>query len=124
MTRPRRASSRPAALIVLPRRFVLPKRSTHSLPAAANAPQLVPPNPAARPDDSPPPPKRFRTPARCTMGYLHYDERRGRQRVGRAVPRLRLGGRWLEQFGFSVGDDLQVTAGQGFLLISRRHGKG
>jgi hypothetical protein len=58
------------------------------------------------------------------MGYLYYDERRGRQSVGRAVPRLRLGGRWLEQFGFSVGDDLQVTAGQGFLLISRRNGKG
>nr|WP_291188555.1 SymE family type I addiction module toxin [Dokdonella sp.] len=36
------------------------------------------------------------------------------------APRLRLGGRWLEQFGFSVGDDLQVTAGQGLLLISRR----
>lgn len=117
MTRFRKASSRSVALIASPR------RSTRSLPGAAIALKVVF-KPAARPDDSPPPPKRFRTPARCTMGYLHYDERRGRQRVGRAVPRLRLGGRWLEQFGFSVGDDLQVTAGQGFVLISRRHGKG
>lgn len=57
------------------------------------------------------------------MGYLHYDVPHGQTRVGHAVPRLRLGGRWLEQFGFSVGDDLQVTAGQGFLLISRRKGR-
>ncbi len=57
------------------------------------------------------------------MGHLYYEESHGSQRVGRTVPRLRLGGRWLEQFGFSVGDDLQVTAGQGFLLISRRKGR-
>jgi len=39
--------------------------------------------------------------------------------VGRAVPRLRLSGRWLERCGFAaVGDALQVTVGNGLLLIS------
>ncbi|WP_427852464.1 SymE family type I addiction module toxin [Stenotrophomonas acidaminiphila] len=60
-----------------------------------------------------------RMPRRCTMGYLYYDERRGEQVVGRAVPRLRLSGRWLERCGFAVGDALQVTVGNGLLLISR-----
>ena len=60
-----------------------------------------------------------RMPRRCTMGYLYYDERRGQQVVGRAVPRLRLSGRWLERCGFAVGDALQVTVGNGLLLISR-----
>ena len=63
-----------------------------------------------------------RMPRRCTMGYLYYDERRGQQVVGRAVPKLRLSGRWLERCGFAVGDALQVTAGNGLLLISRRKG--
>lgn len=63
-----------------------------------------------------------RMPKRCTMGYLYYDERRGEQIVGRAVPKLRLSGRWLERCGFAVGDALQVTVGNGLLLISR--GKG
>ncbi len=60
-----------------------------------------------------------RRPRRCTMGYLYYDERRGQQVVGRAVPKLRLSGRWLERCGFAVGDALQVTVGNGLLLISR-----
>ena len=60
-----------------------------------------------------------RMPKRCTMGYLYYDERRGQQVVGRAVPKLRLSGRWLERCGFAVGDALQVTVGNGLLLISR-----
>ena len=60
-----------------------------------------------------------RIPKRCTMGYLYYDERRGQQIVGRAVPSLRLSGRWLERCGFAVGDALQVTVGNGLLLISR-----
>ena len=63
-----------------------------------------------------------RMPKRCTMGYLYYDERRGQQVVGRAVPKLRLSGRWLERCGFAVGDALQVTVGDGLLLISRRKG--
>jgi len=60
-----------------------------------------------------------RMPRRCTMGYLYYDARRGQQVVGRAVPKLRLSGRWLERCGFAVGDALQVTVGNGLLLISR-----
>lgn len=54
------------------------------------------------------------------MGFQYYDERHDEQVVSRAVPKLRLSGRWLEQCGFSVGDDLQVTVGRGVLLVSRR----
>ena len=63
---------------------------------------------------------RSRAPVRCTMGYQYYDEWQGEQVVGRAVPKLRLSGRWLAEHGFEVGDDLQVSVGQGVLLISRR----
>ncbi|MCD9032965.1 type I toxin-antitoxin system SymE family toxin [Luteimonas sp. Y-2-2-4F] len=63
---------------------------------------------------------RSRTPVRCTMGYQYYDEWQGEQMVGCAVPKLRLSGRWLAEHGFEVGDDLQVSVGQGVLLISRR----
>ncbi|MQP77280.1 type I addiction module toxin, SymE family [Stenotrophomonas sp. MYb238] len=52
----------------------------------------------------------------------YYDERRGQQIVGRAVPSLRLSGRWLERCGFAVGDALEVTVGDGLLLISRHKG--
>ncbi|WP_231104342.1 SymE family type I addiction module toxin [Xanthomonas graminis] len=62
---------------------------------------------------------RFRVPERCTMGYQHYDVRRAEDIVGCAVPKLRLSGRWLEQYGFAVGDALRVTVGRGVLLISR-----
>ncbi|WP_230940284.1 SymE family type I addiction module toxin [Xanthomonas translucens] len=62
---------------------------------------------------------RFRVPEHCTMGYQHYDVRRAEDVVGCAVPKLRLSGRWLEQYGFSVGDALRVTVGRGVLLISR-----
>lgn len=63
---------------------------------------------------------RSRTPVRCTMGYQYYDEWQGDQRVGCAVPKLQLSGRWLAEHGFEVGDELQVSVGQGVLLISRR----
>jgi hypothetical protein len=56
------------------------------------------------------------------MGHLYYEERRGRQSVGRAVPRLRLGG-LAGAVRVLGGYDLQVTAAQGFLLISRRKGR-
>lgn len=69
---------------------------------------------------TPTPLRRSRTPKRCTMGHQYYDERRGEQVLGYAVPKLRLSGRWLEQCGFAVGDVLQVTVGRGLLLISRR----
>ncbi|WP_225210033.1 SymE family type I addiction module toxin [Xanthomonas bonasiae] len=63
--------------------------------------------------------QRFRVPRRCTMSYQHYDVRRAEDIVGCAVPKLRLSGRWLEQYGFAVGDALRVTVGRGVLLISR-----
>lgn len=70
--------------------------------------------------ETPTPRPRFRIPRRCTVGYKYYDELRGEQVVGRAVPMLRLSGRWLEQCGFAVGDELQVTVGEGVLVLSRR----
>lgn len=80
-------------------------------PAREAAPPAKPPRPQRR---------RFRIPQRCTMGFQYYDEHHDEQVVSRAVPKLRLSGRWLEQCGFSVGDDLQVTVGRGMLLVSRR----
>lgn len=86
-----------------------------------------PPATEAAPPEPPPPAKhsrpqrrRFRIPHRCTMGFQYYDERHDEQVVSRPVPKLRLSGRWLEQCGFAVGDDLQVTVGRGVLLVSRR----
>lgn len=64
------------------------------------------------------PVRRFRTPTTCTLGWQYYDERRGEQIIGRAVPKLRLSGRWLEQYGFGVGDRLTVTVGEGRLTLS------
>ncbi|UBB23899.1 type I toxin-antitoxin system SymE family toxin [Pseudoxanthomonas japonensis] len=90
-------------------------RSKPSEPA--RAPIIAEVNTAS---ETPTPRPRFRIPRRCTVGYQYYDERRGEQVVGRAVPMLRLSGRWLEQCGFAVGDELQVTVGEGVLVFSRR----
>lgn len=87
-------------------------------PATEAAPS-VSPSPAKLPR---PPRRGFRIPHRCTMGFQYYDERHDEQIVSRPVPKLRLSGRWLEQCGFAVGDDLQVTVGRGVLLVSRRKG--
>jgi len=54
---------------------------------------------------------------------MHYDERCGERAGGWAVPRLRLPSRRLECCGFTVGDALQVTLGNGLLPISRGKGK-
>lgn len=74
--------------------------------------------PAPLAPDSPAPQLRARTLARCTMGHQYY-ERHDNPVAGHAVPKLRLSGRWLERCGFAIGDVLQVTVGQGMLLISR-----
>ena len=86
------------------------------------ATEATPPE-ALQPTKPPRPSRRgFRIPHRCTMGFQYYDERNNDQIVSRPVPKLRLSGRWLEQCGFAVGDDLQVTVGRGVLLVSRRKG--
>ncbi|MEL1263421.1 SymE family type I addiction module toxin [Pseudoxanthomonas putridarboris] len=103
-----------------------PRRATCKLtlaedPPVTDAPQpvlLVPAKPAS------PPSPRHRTPQRCTLGAQYYDERHGERTIGRAVPKLRLAGRWLEHCGFAVGDQLHVTVGRGVLLVTRRRQDG
>ncbi len=76
---------------------------------------------------SPPPTKstsrtlipRFRTPTRCKMGALGYEGWQGDRLVTCNVPKLRLSGRWLQACGFAVGDELQVSVGDGVVTISR-----
>lgn len=93
------------------------KRSARSTDTpAAEHPATADASPFATPTASR---QRFRVPKRCTMSYQHYDVRRAEDVVGCAVPKLRLSGRWLEQYGFAVGDALRVTVGRGVLLISR-----
>ncbi|WP_184352180.1 SymE family type I addiction module toxin [Xanthomonas arboricola] len=56
-----------------------------------------------RVDDLPPrPPRKARTPTRCTVGYAFYDAEPGRPHSQR-IPSVRLRGLWLEQLGFAVG---------------------
>ena len=113
---------KPPAHTVAPKSLHKPRRArcvwtiAEDPPATEVAPS-VPPPPAKPPR---PQGRGFRIPHRCTMGFQYYDERHDEQVVSRAVPKLRLSGRWLEQCGFAVGDDLQVTVGRGMLLVSRR----
>lgn len=62
----------------------------------------------------------YRIPARCKMGFTYYDVRRGDDVVGRAVPSLKLCGRWLELCGFQVGDEIAISTDRGRLVLSRR----
>jgi hypothetical protein len=62
----------------------------------------------------------YRIPSRCKLGFTYYDVRRGEDLVGRAVPSLKLSGRWLELCGFQVGDELAISTEQGSLVLSRR----
>lgn len=103
-----------------------PRRTTCKLTLAEDPPVTIVPPPASIAPDKPasPPRRGFRTPQRCTMGSQYYDERHGERILSCAVPKLRLTGRWLEQCGFAVGDELQVTVGRGVLLVSRRKGDG
>ncbi|QJD68633.1 type I toxin-antitoxin system SymE family toxin [Xanthomonas campestris pv. badrii] len=73
--------------------------------------------PARRPDDIPPrPPRKSRTPTRCTVGYAFYDAEPGRP-YSQRIPSVRLRGLWLEQLGFTVGCKLQITARAGELVV-------
>ncbi|MCC8471960.1 SymE family type I addiction module toxin [Xanthomonas phaseoli] len=74
--------------------------------------------PALHPDDIPlRPPRKPRTPTRCTVGYAFYDAEPGRPRSQR-IPSVRLRGLWLEQLGFAVGCKLQITARNGELVVT------
>ncbi|WAW92792.1 SymE family type I addiction module toxin [Xanthomonas citri pv. malvacearum] len=71
-----------------------------------------------RVDDLPPrPPRKARTPTRCTVGYAFYDAEPGRQDSQR-IPSVRLRGLWLEQLGFAVGSKLRITARNGELVVT------
>ncbi|MFA1263116.1 SymE family type I addiction module toxin [Xanthomonas axonopodis pv. fascicularis] len=71
-----------------------------------------------RADDLPPrPPRKARTPTRCTVGYAFYDAEPGRPHSQR-IPSVRLRGLWLEQLGFAVGSKLQITARAGELVVT------
>ncbi|MBB5881288.1 toxic protein SymE [Xanthomonas arboricola] len=72
----------------------------------------------SRVDDLPPrPPRKARTPTRCTVGYAFYDAEPGRPQSQR-IPSVRLRGLWLEQLGFAVGCKLQITARAGELVVT------
>lgn len=66
----------------------------------------------------------YRIPSRCKLGFTYYDVRRGEDLIGRAVPALKLSGRWLELCGFQVGDELAIRTEQGSLVLSRREPPG
>ncbi|WP_184632138.1 SymE family type I addiction module toxin [Xanthomonas arboricola] len=69
-------------------------------------------------DDLPPrPPRKARTPTRCTVGCAFYDAEPGRPHSQR-IPSVRLRGLWLEQLGFAVGRKLQITARNGELVVT------
>lgn len=99
-----------------------PRRARCVWTIAEDPPAADTASPVPLPSAKPPcrPRRGFRIPSRCTMGFQYYDERHDAHTVSRPVPKLRLSGRWLEQCGFAVGDDLQVTVGRGVLLVSRR----
>ncbi|MCC4614436.1 type I toxin-antitoxin system SymE family toxin [Xanthomonas campestris pv. asclepiadis] len=74
--------------------------------------------PKRRVDDLPPrPPRKARTPTRCTVGYAFYEAEPGRPHSQR-IPSVRLRGIWLEQLGFAVGCKLQITAREGELVVT------
>ncbi|APP85804.1 SymE family type I addiction module toxin [Xanthomonas hortorum] len=74
--------------------------------------------PRRRVDDLPPrPPRKARTPTRCTVGYAFYEAEPGRPHSQR-IPSVRLRGLWLEQLGFAVGCKLQITAREGELVVT------
>ncbi|MBO9769752.1 MULTISPECIES: SymE family type I addiction module toxin [Xanthomonas] len=71
-----------------------------------------------RADNLPPrPPRKARTPTRCTVGYAFYDAEPGRPHSQR-IPSVRLRGLWLEQLGFAIGCKLQITTREGELVVT------
>ncbi|MFC0156328.1 SymE family type I addiction module toxin [Xanthomonas dyei] len=71
-----------------------------------------------RADDLPQrPPRKARTPTRCTVGYAFYEAEPGRTHSQR-IPSVRLRGLWLEQLGFAVGCKLQISAREGKLVVT------
>lgn len=42
---------------------------------------------------------------------------------GKHVPSVRVAGKWLERFGFELGDEVVLTATEGQILIRRKEGE-
>ncbi len=40
------------------------------------------------------------------------------------VPSVRVAGKWLRQFGFSLGDEVVLVATEGKILITKKEGSG
>jgi len=56
-------------------------------------------------------PRRPRPPQTCTVGCGHSAS-------GKRMPALRLGGRWMEELGFTIGSTLRVQVRDGELVVS------
>lgn len=56
-------------------------------------------------------PRHPRPPQQCTVGYGHAAD-------GKPTPALRLGGRWMEELGFTIGSTLRVQVRDGELVVS------
>jgi len=56
-------------------------------------------------------PRRARPPQTCTVGCGHSAS-------GKRMPALRLGGRWMEELGFTIGSMLRVQVRDGELVVS------
>lgn len=59
-------------------------------------------------------------PRRLTVSRTYYAEPLLRRRVpapARALPQLRLQGRWLEQAGFAIGAQIEVAVAAGELIV-------
>lgn len=61
-------------------------------------------------------PQRAFKPTQVTIGYDHYKPLQG-QWLTRVVPALKLGGQWLAEAGFAIGDKAEVIAANGELVI-------
>lgn len=48
------------------------------------------------------------------LKVVHFPQHGGR------VPAVRVAGKWLDQFGFQIGDLVQLTAAKGRLIIDKR----
>ncbi|WP_343160746.1 SymE family type I addiction module toxin [Xanthomonas sp. LMG 8989] len=55
--------------------------------------------------------RRPRPPQQCTVGCGHSAN-------GKRTPALRLGGRWMEELGFTIGSTLRVQVRDGELVVS------
>ena len=58
-----------------------------------------------------------RTPQTLTIDYTVYDRSKGHPERHRQVPTLRMGGLWMEQYGFMPGDKVAVSVEQGVMTL-------